>query len=104
MKVTTKEVLSVVAEKVGKSQKEIKEVINAYLEEVRDNLVVGNDITLNGVGTLKISEVKAKPEREGIVNPSTGERGMLPAVPTYDTVRFKLTSPLKAEIKEKTSR
>ena len=66
--------------------------------------MVGNDVPLNGIGVLRIAEVGARPEREGIVNPAKGEKGILPATPAYDTVRFKMSAPFKNEMKDKTAK
>ena len=102
MKIALSEVIKGVAEKSAISQEQAKEIVGNFLTEVKDNLVVGNDVPLSGIGVLRVADVKAKPEREGVVKPSTGEKGILPAVPAHKKVTFKCSAPLKAEIKEKT--
>lgn len=102
MKIALREVAKEVAEKVEINKNDVKTVIDTFLSEVFDNLVVGNDVALGIIGTLKLADVKAKPERVGIIKPSTGEKGTLPATPACKKVKFTASKGLKETVKEKT--
>lgn len=80
----------------------VKTILNAFIETAREELVEGNEIKLPGLGTFKIVSVEPRPEREGIINPSTGERGMLPATREYSKIKFAVSPKLRQELKERT--
>lgn len=58
-----------VAEEVGLSKTDVKKVVDAVFEHIKDDLSQGNESTFVGFGTFKISHRKARAGR----NPQTGE-------------------------------
>lgn len=79
---------------------DIERVLSAYYKVLEEALKQGVSVVVGDVGIFKFSVVKGKPEREGIVNPKTQERGMLPATKAYNKVVFKTSIPLRNDIKE----
>ncbi len=67
-----------VAEKAKMSQKDTKEVIDAALEVIAQQLKAGEKVTLTGFGTF---EVRKRQAREG-VNPQTKKKIKIPATKT----------------------
>jgi DNA-binding protein HU-beta len=72
-----KELIDAIADKVesGASKKLIKEVTDAFLETVKENVHKGEKISLVGFGTFYLAERKA---RNGI-NPQTKKKIKIPA-------------------------
>ena len=81
-----------VAATTGKTQKEVKEVVNATLEAITNALVEGNEVKLAGFGKFEVVE---RAERTG-TNPSTGESIIIPAT---NSVKFKASSTLKEAVR-----
>lgn len=69
------ELIKVYAEKVGKTQKEAKELLEGLQELILDTLRGGEEVTLVDMGKLVVSETS---ERKGR-NPQTGEELIIPA-------------------------
>lgn len=59
----------------GVSQKEAKAVLDAFCEVIKQSLVGGEDVKINGFGKF---EVKTRKERVG-VNPTTKEKIVIPS-------------------------
>lgn len=55
-----KEVIAAVAEKCGKTKKEVGEIIDSTLALISDELNKGNVVTLRNFGTFKMKEVKER--------------------------------------------
>lgn len=53
----------------GKSQKEVKETVEALLNTISEALKNGERVTLTGFGTFSVQEIPARTAR----NPRTGE-------------------------------
>ena len=70
---TSAEMVKAVAAKSGATQVQTKNVLDAMGEVCRECAAAGKQFNLFGFGKLKFAIVKGKPEREGIINPSTGE-------------------------------
>ena len=81
-----------VAKKAKMSQKDTKEVVDAALEVIADQLKSGEKVTLTGFGTF---EVRQRQAREG-VNPQTGKKINIPATKTPG---FSASSTLQARVK-----
>ena len=87
-----KEIVKVVANKFNEyTQKEIGEVIDAFLEVVQDQLVSGETVRLAGFGNF---EVSTRAERQGR-NPKTGETIV---IPEKKAPKFKPAKALKDAI------
>lgn len=100
-KMLSSEMTKLVAEGADVSQTLAKRVITCYLEAMRGALTRGMEITMPGLGKFTNKTVPARGERMGC-NPSTGEKMLIPPQPAYSKPVFKVSAPLKAEIKEKT--
>ena len=64
-----KELIETVANKSGKSQKEVKETLEAILSTINETMKKGEKVTLMGFGTFSVQESKARTGR----NPQTGK-------------------------------
>ncbi|MFW6264338.1 MAG: HU family DNA-binding protein [Cyanobacteriota bacterium] len=75
------QLVSSIASRVGTTQKEANEILNATLEAVMEAVSSGEKVTLVGFGTFEGRERK---ERQGR-NPQTGEPITIPAtkVPAF---------------------
>ena len=58
-----------VAATTGKTQKEVKEVVNATLEAITNALVEGNEVKLSGFGKFEVVE---RAERTGCIRNDAG--------------------------------
>jgi len=72
---TKADIVELVAEKSGNTVKDVKVVVEQFLEEVKNCLVEGNHLEIRGFGTFKVKNHKARKAR----NPKTGEEMMVPA-------------------------
>lgn len=64
-----KELVEAVAERTGKSQKDVKETLEAILSTINDTLKKGDKVTLVGFGTFSVQQTQARTGR----NPQTGK-------------------------------
>ena len=69
------ELIAQIAEKSGLNQKDAGKALDGLTQAVSDALANGEDVTLVGFGTFKVTERKAKKGR----NPATGEAIQIPA-------------------------
>ena len=69
------ELIAKIAEKSGLNQKDAGKALDGLTQAVSDALANGEDVTLVGFGTFKVTERKAKKGR----NPATGEAIQIPA-------------------------
>ena len=76
-----------------RTQAGVKEVLKELAEQVEINLIAGNSVRLDGIGTLKTRTLKA---RNG-VNPKTGEKIQ---IQESRVVKFTPSSSLKQIVKE----
>ena len=87
----TKELIGLIGNASGLSKKETEQLLSTTTAVVRENLMAGNVIQLQGIGSL---EVKERKERT-IVHPQTGE---LTIAPTFEITRPHGTEPSKKQI------
>lgn len=64
-----KELIETVAKKTGKSQRDVKETLEAILNTITATIRRGEKVTLTGFGTFSVQESKARTGR----NPQTGK-------------------------------
>lgn len=83
-----KEFVKLVAEKLGKTQKEVEEVLGVILESIEETLVSGEGVKFTGFGNFEVSE---RAERKGR-NPQTSEEMVIPA---SKVPKFKAGKSLK---------
>lgn len=88
----TKELIGRIAESTGQSKKNVEQLLNTTNAIVRENLMAGKAIQLQGLGAFEIKERKARV----IVHPRTGERAM---APSKNQVVFRPVGNLKDELK-----
>jgi len=85
------ELISALAEKTGKSQKEAKAFLEAFTETVTETLSKGDKVTLIGFGTFDVQQTKARTGR----NPQTGKPIQIKA---KKRPRFKAGSELSSKV------
>lgn len=83
-----KEYIKLVADKLGKTQKDVEEVLIVMLETIEETLLKGESVKLTGFGTFEVSERAAREGR----NPATGDSILIPA---SKSAKFKPAKPLK---------
>ena len=92
-----KELLLELSKRLGKSQKEISNMLEHTSGAIVSSLKSGNIVSIQGFGNF---EPRAKQERE-IVNPATKE---VIQVPAKVSINFKVGTILKDKIKNITHR
>ena len=88
----TKELVGLIANESGLSKKETEQLLSTTTAVLRENLMAGNVIPLQGIGSLEVKERKART----IVHPQTGERTVSPS---KMQIAFKPTNNLKDTLK-----
>ena len=89
----TKDFIGLVAKSSGLSKKDSEQMLTAMNAIIRENLMAGKAIQLQGVGVLEIKERKERV----IVHPRTGERTI---VPSKCQLVFRPVANLKEELKK----
>ncbi len=89
----TKDLISLIANASGLSKKDTEELLSTTNAILRENLMAGKAIQLQGLGTL---EIKERSERV-IVHPKTGDRTI---VPSKNQLVFRPVANLKDELKK----
>ena len=69
------ELIAKIAEKSGLNQKDAGKALDGLTQAVSDALANGEDVTMVGFGTFKVTQRQAKTGR----NPQTGETIQIPA-------------------------
>lgn len=90
---TKKEIVKFVAQSTDNTIKGTEEIVDEFINYVKNSLIQHEDVVIHGFGTFKIKLRDARTAR----NPQTGETIEVPA--KY-ALKFKPTSTLKAEINE----
>ena len=85
------ELVSALADKTGKSQKEAKAFLEAFESTVKETLSKGDKVTLIGFGTWDVQDVPARTGR----NPRTGESLKIQA---KKKIRFKAGTDLSSKV------
>lgn len=83
-----KEYIKLVADKLGKTQKDVEEVLIVMLETIEETLLKGESVKLTGFGTFEVSERAAREGR----NPATGDSILIQA---SKSAKFKPAKALK---------
>lgn len=89
----TKDFITLIANTTGMSKKSVEHLLNTNNAILRENLMAGKAIQLQGLGTL---EIKERNERT-IVHPRTGERTI---VPKKKQLVFRPVANIKDELKK----
>lgn len=90
---TKKELIKFVTQSTDNTIKDTEEIVDEFINYVKNSLVQHEDVVIHGFGTFKTKLRDARTAR----NPQTGETIEVPA--KY-ALTFKPTSTLKAEINE----
>ena len=88
----TKELIGSIADATGLSKKKVELLLTTNNAILRETLMDGKAVQLQGLGTL---EVKEKKER-AIVHPRTGERRI---IPSKKQLVFRPVANMKDELK-----
>lgn len=89
----TKEFLGLVSEQSELSKKETEQLMTTMNAIIRESLMDGKSIQLQGLGTLELKERQART----IVHPRTGEKSV---VPSKNQLVFKPVGTIKDEFKK----
>ena len=89
----TKDLISLVADSSGLTKKEAEQLLSTMNAVMRENLMAGKAIQMQGLGTFEIKERKART----IVHPRTGERNL---IPSKDQLVFRPVANMKDELKK----
>ena len=91
-KVTKAEIVDAIYNKTGTSRKEIRDVVDLFIDEVKTAIVSRNVIELRGFGTF---EIKIRKGRQKARNPKTGE---IISVNSHGIVAFRAGRELKRDV------
>ena len=89
----TKELIGLIANESGQSKKNVEQLLSTTGAIMRENLMAGKAIQLQGLGA---QEIKEKQERT-IVHPKTGEKTV---VPRKNQLVFRPVANMKDELKK----
>lgn len=93
MTLTKADLADMLFEQVGLNKREAKDMVEAFFEEVRQALEVGDSVKLSGFGNF---ELRKKSERPGR-NPKTGEEIPISA---RRVVTFHASQKLKTKVED----
>jgi integration host factor subunit beta len=91
-KVTKADIVDAVYEMTGMNRKEIRKVVDLFIDEIRDSLMEQMIIELRGFGTF---EVRFRKGRQKARNPKTGE---LVSVTAHGIAAFRPGRELKQNV------
>jgi nucleoid DNA-binding protein len=91
---TKADIVKIISQKTGSLREETADIVDAFLETVKESIIDGHHIEIRGFGTMKTKERKETVAR----NPRTGEKVKIPArkVPT-----FKFSQDFKEAVNKK---
>jgi len=88
----TKDLISLIATESGLTKKDVELMLSTTNAIVRENLMAGKAIQLQGLGALEIKEKQART----IVHPRTGVKTV---VPSKNQLVFRPVANMKEELK-----
>jgi integration host factor subunit beta len=91
-KFTKADIIDALYEKTGMSRKEIRIVIDLFIDEIKDALMRRQVIELRGFGTFEVKVRKARPKAR---NPRTGETI---TIRSHGVVSFRAGRELKQDV------
>lgn len=89
----TKEFIGLIAENTGMTKKDVEHLLSTTNAIIRENLMDGKTIQLQGLGALEIKERKERV----IMHPKTGERMISPS---KNQLVFRPVANMKDELKK----
>ena len=93
MTLTKADLADLLFEQVGLNKREAKDMVEAFFEEVRVALEVGDSVKLSGFGNFELREKSERPGR----NPKTGEEIPIKA---RRVVTFHASQKLNSKVDE----
>ena len=95
MKTVTKvNITEAIYEEIGLSRKDSGDVLDMIIEEIRSELISGNDVKISSFGTFALREKKARMGR----NPKTGEEA---EITPRTVISFKPSQILRQAVNKK---
>jgi integration host factor subunit beta len=91
-KFTKADVVDALYEKTGMSRKEIRTIMDLFIDEIKDALMRRQVIELRGFGTFEVKVRKARPKAR---NPRTGETI---TIRSHGVVAFRSGRELKQDV------
>jgi len=91
-KFTKADIIDALYEKTGMSRKEIRSMVDLFIDEIKGALLHRKVIELRGFGTFEVKIRKARPKAR---NPKTGESIV---IKSHGTVSFRSGRELKQQI------
>ena len=91
-KYTKADIVDALYEKTGMSRKEIRTIMDLFIDEVKDALMRRQVIELRGFGTFEVKVRKARPKAR---NPKTGETI---TIRSHGVVSFRSGRELKQDV------
>jgi len=91
-KLTKADIVDAIYNKINTSRKEIRDVVDLFIEEVKTALVSYNAVELRGFGTF---EIKIRKGRKKARNPKTGE---ILSVNSHGIAVFRAGRELKRDV------
>ncbi len=73
---TKADIFELIVEKSGFTGKDVRIIVEGFLQEIRNCLVEGKHLEIRGLGTFKVKNYKARKAR----NPKTGQEVHVPAM------------------------
>ena len=89
----TKDLISLIAKESGLSKKDVEHMLSTTNAIVRENLMAGKAIQLQGLGAFEIKEKQART----VIHPRTGEKT---EVPRKNQLVFRPVANMKDELKK----
>jgi len=100
MLVRKKDLIKMISVDANISQNRAREVFDSLTVILEDILESGNSVRLNELGKLTFSTHKAIPERYGVIDVKTGEKGIRKAINEHSMPYFKFSQEIKDRVKE----
>lgn len=91
MAITKADFTGSLCDEIGLNQREAKDMVDLFFEEIKENLVRGGAVKLSGFGNFGLRDKSSRPGR----NPKTGEEALITA---RRVVTFKAGNILKERV------
>lgn len=88
---TKANIASLLYQRMGINKRESRELVEAFFEEIRNELMAGRDVKISGFGNFEVRKKTPRPGR----NPRTGE---LVPIAARTVVTFHASLKLKAQV------
>ena len=88
---TKSELAAMLFEQIGLNKREAKDFIDAFFDQITNQLVEGQDVKISGFGNFEVRTKVARPGR----NPRTGETV---TIPSRRVATFRASGALKEKL------